>query len=142
MIFNDEDLGKPIVNAFYIIKKNSTNKCIEVSSDDIRIRFSFNREEFNPLEIEKNKKINLRDYIYWDVTLFTKETYYLFDLTKDNITLTRLDDNLFNIDVKIENPDMIYCPLGEKEKFNNLYINANFAFEENKKERMVSKENE
>ena len=68
------------------------------------------------------------DKIYWDVSLVTPETYYLFDLSKDKVNLTRLDDNLFNLDVMIEKPNIIYCPLGENESFKNLIINTNFVF--------------
>ncbi len=129
MILNNEDLGIPIVKALYIIKKNSFDTYIEIiSKDNKRINLAFKDRHFNPKSLEKNKKINLIEYIYWDVELVTNETYYLFDITKDKVFLTRLDDNLYNIEVNIKNPDMIYSPSGEKQSFNNLYINVNFAF--------------
>ena len=127
MIFNKDNFGSPDVKAFYVIKKNSFDKYIEIiSKDNKRITFTIRDNDFNPQIIEKNKKINLIEYIYWDVELITKETYYLFDITKDKVLLTRLDDNLYNIEVDVKKPDMIYCPL--EESFNNLYINADFSF--------------
>ena len=129
MICNGKDLGKETIEALFIIKKHSKYTNINISTkDDTRILLSFNDEGFDPRHLDINKKIDLIKYIYWDVTLKTKETYYLFDITEDKVFLTRLDDNLYNIEVNIDNPDMIYCPLGDNESFNNLYINCNFSF--------------
>ena len=126
MIFNNEDLGEPIVKALNIVRKNSFDKYIKIEKDDKSIAFYFKDKDFNPQNLEKNSKINLIEYVHWDVTLKTKETYYLFDLTKEKVFLTRLDDNLYNIEVNIENPDMIYSPSGEA--FNNIKINVDFPF--------------
>ena len=128
MIINNEDIGTPIVKAFNIVRKNSFDKYIEISKDDKRIAFYFKDKDFDHQSLEKNIKTKLNDLVYWDVTLKTKDTYYLFDLTKEKVFITRLDDNLYNLEVDIKNPDMIYCPLGEKETFNNLYLNINFSF--------------
>ena len=129
MIFNDEEIELEKVEARYIIRKNSRSTYIEIhSKDGNSIVFSFKRGEFDPKLLDKNKVIDLRKYIYWDVTLVTSETYYLFDLTKDKIDLIRLDDNIFNIKVNIENPDMIFSPLHENATFKNLIIDTNFSF--------------
>ena len=129
MICNNEELEIDKVEAYYIIRKHSSDTYIEaLSKDGKSITFTFNSKEFNPKEMEKYKVYDLVDYIYWDVELVTKDTYYLFDLTKDKVELIRLDDNLYNIKVNIENPDMIYTPLGENETFNNLIIDTNFSF--------------
>lgn len=129
MIYNDEKIDIAKVNAVYIIRQNSRDTYIEIiSKDEKRITFSFNTIEFNPKKLEKNKKFNLIEYIYWDVKLITNDTYYLFDLSKEKIYLTRLDDNLFKIEVHIENPDMIHSSDHESPTFNNLLIDTSFSF--------------
>ena len=128
MILNNENLGETKVEASFIFKKNSCDTYIKVSSGDKKIYFCFNNEKFDPLSLEKNKKIDLIKYLYWDVSLATSETYYLFDLTKEKVFLTRIDDNLYHFEVDIKNPDMIYSPLGENASFDNLHIDTNFSF--------------
>ena len=129
MIFNDNDIGITKVEAFYIIRKNSRDTYIEViADDDTKIMFTISDNEFDPKKTKKNQKINLVKRIFWDVTLRTKDTYYLFDLTKDKVFLTRLDDNLFKLEVNITNPDMIYSPLADDATFKNLIINTEFSF--------------
>ena len=129
MIYNDKKIAIKEVEASYIIRKNSFDTFIKiVSVDDQRIIFTFCDKNFDPRKLELNKTIDLKNLVYWDVTLVTKETYYLFDLTKDEINLTRLEDNKFNLKVHIENPDMIYSPLGENATFKNLIIDKDFSF--------------
>ena len=130
MIFNDEDLGIEKVEAFYIQRKTSKSECIEVfSKKGYSICFDFNNESFDPRSIEIGETVNFIKYINWDVSLATPDSYYLFDITKDVVKLKRLEDNLFNIEVKVENPDMIYSPIVENKPFNNLLINVDFSFE-------------
>ena len=127
MIYNDTEIGLEKVDAFYITRKHSANTYIEMFfKTGMHITFTFNNKEFDPRMLEKNKIINLIEYLYWDVTLVTNETYYLFDLTKDIVNLTRIDDNLFNIKVNIKDPDIIYSP--SNENFKNLIIDLNFSF--------------
>lgn len=119
MIFNNETLEIKKITA-------QINDYIEIISEDNKITFnlSFNREEFDVNDLKLNIKTSIIKYLYWDVTIETKETYYLFDLTKDKVYLTKLDDNKYKID--IENPDIIYCPLNKS--FDNLKITSEFSF--------------
>ena len=78
------------------------------------------------LNLLTNEKIDLIKHIFWDITLKTNDTYYLFDITKDKVYLTRLEDNKFRLEVNIDNPDMIYCP--KNESFKNLTIDVEFSF--------------
>lgn len=129
MIYNDEKIDIAKVNAVYIIRQNSRDTYIEIISKDGKsITFSFNTIEFDPKKLEKNKKFNLIENIYWDVKLITNDTYYLFDLSKEKVYLTRLDENLFKIEVHIENPDMIHSSNNENPTFNNLLIDTSFSF--------------
>lgn len=106
------------------------NDYIEITSKNeiVTINLSFNSEEFDVNNMEINKKTNIVKYLYWDTTLNTKETYYLFDISKDKVYLTKLDNYKYQIEIDIENPDMIYCPLGENESFNNFKVVADFSF--------------
>lgn len=128
MVYNDESIKSVKVNANYIIRKYSRNICIEVFFDDKRIAFCFSDDKLDPRDIKIGDTIDLVKHIYWDVEVITKDTYYLFDLTKDIINLKRVDDNIFNIDVRIENPDMIYTPDTINKGFKNLIINSDFSF--------------
>ena len=129
MIFNDEEIEIAKVEAFYIVRKHSADTYIKITSKKGQsIDFTFNDEEIDPRLLEKNKKINLVPHLFWDVELITKDSFYLFDLSKDKIELTRLDDNLFKIEVNIENPNMIYSPLVPNASFKNLLIETEFSF--------------
>ena len=128
MIYNDKSIKSVKVNADYIIRKNSRDTIIEVFFDDKRIAFCISDDKLDPRNIKIGDTIDLKKHIYWDVEVITKDTYYLFDLTKDIINLKRVDDNLFNIDIRIENPDMIYTPDTINKGFKNLIINSNFSF--------------
>jgi len=131
MIYNDENIGIREVVAYI-------NKYIKIISLDgeKKLYLNLNREKHNFNNLPINESINLIEHLYWDTSLQTNETYYLFDITKEKINLTKLNDNIFRIEVDIKNPDMIYCPLGEKETFHNLKIDAEFSFvfEESNKE--------
>ncbi len=128
MIYNDETIDINNVEAFYIVRKNSRDTYIKISAKDNSITFTISDNDFDPRKLEMNKEIDLVKHIYWDVTLKTKDTYYLFDLTKDRVELTRLEDNKFNIKVDIKNPDMIYSPNEDNPSFKNLIIDTNFSF--------------
>ena len=129
MICNDKEVEIEKVEAFYIIRKHSWSTYIEViSKEEDRIDFTISDKEFDPRLLKINECVDLVPHICWDVTLNTKETYYLFDLTKDKVELTRLDDNLFKIKVDIENPNMIYSPLASDATFKNLKFETNFSF--------------
>ncbi len=128
MVYNDESIKSVKVNADYIIRKNSRDTLIEVFFDDKRIAFCISDDKLDPRDIKIGDTIDLKKHIYWDVEVITKDTYYLFDLTKDIINLKRVDDNIFNIDIRIENPDMIYTPDTINNGFKNLIINSDFSF--------------
>jgi len=127
MIYNDESIKSVKVNANYIIRKNSRDTNIELFFDDKRIAFCIS-DELDPRDMKIGDTIDFKNHIYWDVEVITKDTYYLFDLTKDMVNLKKIDDNLFNIDIKIENPDMIYTPDTINKGFKNLIINSDFSF--------------
>ncbi len=128
MIYNNESIVSITVEAYYITRKNSSDRYIKIIFDNKSIILGFNNKDFDPRNLNINQKINLLDYIYWDVELKTSEVIYLFDITKEKIELTRLDDTLFKIDIHIENPDMIHSYLKEDESFDNLCINTEFSF--------------
>ncbi len=119
MIYNDEKIKINNVIA--------NNKYIEIIFDDEKsIIFNFNNKNFDLNNLEKNIEIDLIKNIYWDVEVVTKETYYLFDITKEKVSLTKLNDNLFNLEVIIKNPNMIYSPIGKEATFKNFLINVHF----------------
>ena len=129
MIFNDENINIEKAEACYIIRKHSKDTYIKLYSEDEKsIVFSFCDNEFDPRNLEMNKKTDINKLIYWDISLKTKDTYYLFDISKDKVELTRIDDNLFELEVDVENPNMIYSPINENATFKNLIIKTNISF--------------
>ena len=128
MIFNDINVEIDKIEAFYIIRKNYYDTYISIKSKDNKsIVFTF-KDDFNPKDMILNEKIDLVKQIYWDITFKTNDTFYLFDITKDKVFLTRLDDNKYRLEVNVKNPDMIYCPLGDNESFDNLSIDVTLSF--------------
>ena len=128
MIYNNKDLGKEKINAYYVIRKHSRDTYIEiVGKDNIKISFYLS-EKFDLNNIKINDKVSLIDYIFFDNALVTKNNRYTFNIEKEVVNLTKLEDNLYNIEVKIDKPDMVYSSPNENKSFDNLYINANFKF--------------
>ena len=128
MIFNDINVEIDKIEAFYIIRKNYYDTYISIKSKDNKsIVFTF-KDDFNPKDMILNEKIDLVKQISWDITFKTNDTFYLFDITKDKVFLTRLDDNKYRLEVNVKNPDMIYCPLGDNESFDNLSIDVTLSF--------------
>jgi len=124
MIYNDEKVDITKVDAIF----EDNNVSIEITADDKNMFLCFNDKSFDPMTLNINEKISIVDKIYWDVELVTKDTYYLFDISKDVVDLTRIDDNLFKVDVSITNPDIIFCPLDNDNCFKKLIISVNFSF--------------
>ena len=123
MIYNGENLktGEIEANYGYLISIKAKDRKLELI-------LGFQPKVCNFRDMSIGKSIDLIDYLYWDTTLVVDESYYLFDITKDKVILTKLEDNKFKIDVNIENPDMIYSPLGEDATFKSLIIDDEFSF--------------
>ena len=123
MTFNDENID--------INVEANYNDYIKIFSKDGKkeIYFNFNQKQLDLKNMTINEKLDIVKYLNWDTSIQTEKTYYLFDLSKDKIYLTKIDENKYMLDVDIENPDMIYCPLGSNESFKKLKINAELSFE-------------
>ena len=123
MFYNNEDIGISKIEAYY---KN----IIEITSLDetITLYLGFNTKEYDVMKMEVNKKINIIEYLYWDVSLKVREGRHLFDITDNKVYLTRLDENKFRLEVDIDNPDMIDSNVDEI--FNSLKVDAEFSFKD------------
>lgn len=121
MFYNNEDIGISKIDAYY-------KKIIEITSldEDVTLILGFNTEEYDVMNMELNKRTNIVEYLYWDVSLKVKDGRHLFDITENKIYLTRLEDNKFRLEVDIENPDMIDSTV--EEGFINLKLDTIFSF--------------
>ena len=118
MIFNDKEYPITNVEANY-------NYFIEIkSNDDISIAFSFNLKEFDYDSMKINETVNFIPYIHWDITLVTKEENYVFDISNNKVELTKLDNNKYELNVEVTNPDMII----PGNSFNNFSLKVPFSF--------------
>ena len=126
MIINGNKIKDNYVKASYIIRKNSSDKSIEVYADDTFVSFNF-KDDFDPRSMDLKDTINLKDHINWDVSLEHIDTSYIFDISKDLIELTRLEDNKYTLKVSVTNPDMI-CSYPEGKSFDDLSIDVFFSF--------------
>ena len=123
MFYNNEDIGISKIEAYY---KN----IIEITSLDetITLYLGFNTKEYDVMKMEFNKRINIIEYLYWDVSLKVREGRHLFDITDNKVYLTRLDENKFRLEVDIDNPDMIDSNVDEI--FKSLKVDAEFSFKD------------
>jgi hypothetical protein len=123
MFYNNEDIGISKIEAYY---KN----IIEITSLDetITLYLGFNTKEYDVMKMEFNKRINIIEYLYWDVSLKVREGRHLFDITDNKVYLTRLDENKFRLEVDIDSPDMIDSNVDEI--FNSLKVDAEFSFKD------------
>ena len=123
MFYNNVDIGISKIDARY-------KYIIEITSLDesVTLFLGFNTKEYDVTKMELNKRTNIIEYLYWDVSLKVGEGRHLFDITKDKVYLTRLDDNKYRLEVDIENPDMIDSTVGET--FNSLKVDTEFSFKD------------
>lgn len=123
MFYNNVDIGISKIDARY-------KYIIEITSLDesVTLFLGFNTKEYDVTKMGLNKRTNIIEYLYWDVSLKVGEGRNLFDITKDKVYLTRLDDNKYRLEVEIENPDMIDSTVGET--FNSLKVDAEFSFKD------------
>ena len=129
MILNGIEKKTDKIDAEFIIRKNSSSTHITITSKEgLSITLTFNDKNYDPRNIKINETIDLNKHIFWDVTLLDIKTYYLFDISKDKVLLTRLEDNLFRVEVDINDPDMIYTPSKDKNEFKSLQIEETFKF--------------
>lgn len=123
MFYNNVDIGISKIDARY-------KYIIEITSQDesVTLFLGFNTKEYDFMKMELNKRTNIIEYLYWDVSLKINDGRHLFDITKDKVYLTRLDDNKYRLEVDIENPDMIDSNVGEV--FNSLKVDTEFSFKD------------
>lgn len=123
MFYNNVDIGISKIDASY-------KYIIEITSldENVTLFLGFNTKEYDVKMMGLNKRTNIIEYLYWDVSLKVGEGRHLFDITKDKVYLTRLDDNKYRIEVDVENPDMIDSTVGET--FNSLKVDAEFSFKD------------
>lgn len=121
MFYNYVDIGISKIDARY-------KYIIEITSQDesVTLFLGFNTKEYDVMKMELNKRTNIIEYLYWDVSLKVGEGRHLFDITKDKVYLTRLEDNKYRLEVDIENPDMIDSTVGDA--FNSLKVDTIFSF--------------
>ena len=128
MFLNGEEITIKKIDA-NIDEKNKVRFIVYITGEKgIEIEFCSNNEGLDPRTFKLSERVNVVKNIYWDISLKTSDTYYLFDITKDDVYLTRLEDNKYRLEVNVNNPDMIYTPLGENESFDSLLIDVTFSF--------------
>ena len=118
MIFNGEDIGIGNVEATYLI-----DMVIPSKDNLVKLFLGFNPNKYEFKEMPLNERIQIIEYLYWDVSLSVNGVSILFDISKDKVFVTRLEDNRFRIEIDVENPDIIYCYEGN-ESFTNLKIDT------------------
>ena len=129
MYFNGEEIKIKNIDATIFTKNKVGFRIYIFGEDEKEIEFCSNNEEIDPRTFNVNEKVNIIKNIYWDISLKTDESYYLFDITKDSVYLTRLEDDKYRLEVNVVNPDMIYTPLGENVSFDSLVIDTTFTFD-------------
>lgn len=122
MIFNGEDIGVGNVEATYLI-----DMVIPSKDNLVKLFLGFNSKKYDFKEMPLNERIDIIEYLYWDVSLSVNGVSILFDISKDKVFVTRLEDNRFRIEIDVENPDTIYCYEGSNP-FTNLKIDTEFSF--------------
>lgn len=74
-----------------------------------------------------NKKTDITKYIYWDISLTLNDTYIIFDISKDHVYLTRINEKEYKLEIIVADPDIIYSP--QNITFKTLNIDAKFIVE-------------
>lgn len=121
MIINDLEYDV-LVEANYgyyieISDKNNENRFI--------LSFAPNHKDLKNLKL--NERTLVTNDFHWDPGLVTKKGYYVFDIEDTNIYITRLDDNLFKLELGIKNPYVIVTDINDSQ-VEYLGVNVEFQF--------------
>lgn len=74
-----------------------------------------------------NKRTDITKYIYWDISLTLNDTYIIFDISKDHVYLTRINEKEYKLEIIVVDPDIIYSP--QNKTFKTLNIDVKFKVE-------------
>ena len=129
MFFNGEEIKIKNIDATIRDIYNGDFTIHVVGEKEIEVEFCSNSKVIDPRTLKVNERVNILNNIYWDISIKTEDSYYLFDITKDSVYLTRLEDNKYRLEVNVVNPDMIYTPLGEDVAFDSFTIDTTFTFD-------------
>ncbi len=127
----DIGLGKVVINdsTAEINKVKVPIKCIDIYNENHEYRFTFwtiqSYEKFNELEL--NKKTDVLDYVdSHDIDFGTKEKYTINSRENTEVYFTRIDNNKYIINAKIN--DFSKCILGNLKDHKTLELEAIIDF--------------
>lgn len=121
MIFNDESFEVNVeanYGHFIEISNKSKNKKFTLS-------FAPDYKDYRKFKI--NEKVFVTDDFHWDPTIEDEDGYIVLDTSDINIYLTRLEDNLFLLELGIKNPYVIFST-PENRKLEYFGINVKISF--------------
>ena len=128
MIFNGVDVGVGKYECIY-------DWYMSVYSKDLKtyITVSFNgHKDLDVKTMKLNERTNMRDHLYWDNSIVSNDISYVFDSDKDEIYLTRLDNNKYRLEITVNKPDMIYTTSDESKSFDSIIVDTEISFTDNK----------
>lgn len=121
MIFNNESFEVNVeANYGYFIEisdKSGKNKVV--------LSFTPDHKDLKNLNI--NERVFVTDEFFSDTSVIDEEGYCVLDISDINIYLTRLDDNLFRLELGVKNPYIMYT-VPEGKTLDYLGVNVEFSF--------------
>ena len=120
MLINNEEhkIANVIANYGYFIDI--------ISNDEDKFTLSFKLEHDDLKNIELNKRLNVTEQFDFDASLSDKDGYQVIDIYRDNVYITRLEDNLFRLEVIINDAVIMFNK--SKTDLKTLNIDTQFSF--------------
>lgn len=120
MIFNNE--------SFDVLVEANYEYFIEISANpgDTKFIVAFAPGYKDLKNLKLNERTLVTDDFHWDPSIVRGENYYVIDISDINIYLTRLDENLFKLELGVKEPSVIYSTIEEKLEY--FGINVEFSF--------------
>ena len=123
MIFNNKE--------YEIDRIDTDNENIEIYSKDNEVSLYLigNPNEYNKIkELPFNERTNVNELFCWDSEVDYNNMSYVFDMSKDDVYITRLNDNKYLLEINIEKPDMIVAyennKAVEEKSFDNFRVST------------------
>ena len=120
MLINNEEhkIANVIANYGYFIDI--------ISNDEYKFTLSFKLEHDDLKTIELNKRLNVTEQFDFDASLSDKDGYQVIDIYRDNVYITRIEDNLFRLEVIINDAVIMFNK--SKTDLKTLNIDTQFSF--------------
>lgn len=120
MIFNNETSNITANYGYFIVISQKESK------KEFILSFAPKHQDLKNLKI--NERTIITQDFHWDSSVVDEEGYHVLDISDIEVYLTRKEDNLFKLELKKENPHIMFSK-HPKEDLKILEVDIEFSFD-------------